>query len=298
MAGIYVNDEGTWKLPKSIWVNDGTSTSGSTGWRVCRNVYVNDGGAWKEMMKTVDLTSSKSNLNLWEHVGSPTEPLSLIFNVSSGVEITSSDPTNNNGAPPRTPAFTVGNFPAGSTVIINNNGYISGGGGFGGNGQYQYNRSWYPANVGGTGGIGINKGSSNNYDCTLVNTGTIAGGGGGGGGGPLEYQNPPPCNSIGGIGCTPGGYAPGKWGGDGAGITGYSRTQGGPTYVPSGLAYGVGSGAIAPGGNGGALGDDGGDAPSVPAHYTLRGANGGDGALAIKGDIEIAVSGTIIGKIG
>ena len=33
-----------------------------------------------------------------------------------------------------TPAFTVGNFPAGSTVIINNNGYIAGGGGFGGAG--------------------------------------------------------------------------------------------------------------------------------------------------------------------
>ena len=291
MAGIYVNDEGTWKLPKSIWVNDGTSTSGSTGWRVCKNVYVNDGGAWKEMMKTVDLTSSKSNFNLYAYVGSPTEAISLIFNISSGVEIYSSDSNNNTNPQPRTTAFTVGNFPTGSTVIINNNGYISGGGGFGGSGQYQYNRSVYSASAGGTGGIGINKGSSNNYDCTIVNTGTIAGGGGGGGGGGLKFINPPPCSSV--FGCPSGYYAPGKWGGDGAGITGASRTQGGSTYAPSGLY----SNAESPGGNGGALGDEGQRAPNVIGNLT-PGANGGDGAAAIKGDIEIAVSGTIIGKIG
>jgi len=294
MAGIYVNDEGTWKLPKSIWINDGTSTTGSTGWRVCKNVYVNRSGAWQEMMKTVDLTSSKSNFNLYTYVGSPTEAISLIFNVSSGVEISSSDPYTNTYPTPRTTAFTVGNFAPGSTVIINNNGYISGGGGFGGSGSYIANRSIYNASAGGAGGIGINKGSSNNYDCTIVNTGTIAGGGGGGGGGGLKTQPPPPCSSF--VGCPAASDAPGKWGGDGAGITSNaSRTQGGSTYAPSGLY----SWADSPGGNGGALGDDGQDAPDAPGGGIYRnGANGGDGAAAIKGDIEIAVSGTIIGKIG
>jgi len=297
MAGIYVNDEGTWKLPKSIWVNDGTSSSGSTGWRVCKNVYVNRSGAWQEMMKTVDLTSSKSNFNLWEYVGSPTEAISLIFNVSSSVEISSSDPYTNTYPTPRTTAFTVGNFAPGSTVIINNNGYISGGGGFGGSGQWQARRNTYSALAGGAGGIGINKGSYNNYDCTIVNTGTIAGGGGGGGGGPLQYVPPPPCSAV--FGCPQGYNAPGKWGGDGAGITGASRTQGGSTYAPSKSQFhpsGYYYPSVAPGGNGGALGDDGQRAPEAPGSGT-PGANGGAGAPAIKGGIEIAVSGTIIGRI-
>ena len=61
MAGIYVNDNGTWKLPKSVWINQlGT-------WRVCKNVYANSGGAWKELIKTVDITSSQSTFNLYEY---------------------------------------------------------------------------------------------------------------------------------------------------------------------------------------------------------------------------------------
>jgi hypothetical protein len=171
MAGIYVNDEGTWKLPKSIWINQlGT-------WRVCSNVYVNKSGSWKEMIKSVTLTSNKNNFNLYAHVGSPTQPLSLIFNISSGVEIYSSGNTDGY----RTTAFTVGNFPAGSTVIINNNGYISGGGGD--RGSIVSGGRYGQGGPGGNGGYGLVKGSNNNYDCTFVNTGTIAGGGGGGGGG-------------------------------------------------------------------------------------------------------------------
>ena len=64
MSGLYVKDDGTWYLPKSIWVKSGT-------WRVCSNVYVKSGGAWKELIKTVDITSSKANLNLYEYLGSP-----------------------------------------------------------------------------------------------------------------------------------------------------------------------------------------------------------------------------------
>ena len=129
MAGLYVKQDGVWKLPRSIWVKSGT-------WRVCNNVYIKEDGSWREMIKSVDLDSSKQNFNLYEYVGSPAQPLSLIFNVGSGKEITSNNtkPSVWKNFPPRTPAFTVGNFPAGSTVIINNNGYITGGGGFGGGG--------------------------------------------------------------------------------------------------------------------------------------------------------------------
>ena len=286
MAGIYVNDEGTWKLPKSIWINNGTSTSGSTQWRVCKNVYVNDGGAWKELIRTIDITSSKSKFNLFEFVGSPTKALSLVVNVSSGVEIFSEDTTGN-----RTPAFTVGNFPAGSAIIINNNGYISGGGGFGGLSQMKYGGNRMATN-GLNGGDGIVKGSSNDFDITIANTGTIAGGGGGGGGGQSRYVCPSQPPNIYESGCA---WTNGNFGGQGAGITGASRTQGGsPMSTP---VYGsVSVPNTTTGGFGGALGDEGqnnGQDPST-ALFTV----GGAGGKAIGSGIEIAVSGTIIGAVG
>jgi len=271
MAGLYVNDEGVWKLPKSIWINDGTSTTGATGWRVCKNVYVNDNGFWREMIRSVDLTSSQSNFNLWNYVGSPTQPLSLIFNINANVTISSSDPVNNINPSKRATAFVVGNFPAGSTVIINNNGYISGGGGFGGRGA-EVGR--YNASGGGAGGYALERGGPNNYDITLVNTGTIAGGGGGGGGGywfevgALNYTQ----QTL---------FYPGNTGSQGAGISGYSRTQGGPAPVPQ----------MGGGGLGGALGEPGQVSPTSQA-------TGGAGSKAIGNNIEIAVSGTIIGGIG
>jgi len=294
MAGLYVKDNGVWKLPKSVWVKSGT-------WRVCKNVYVKEGGSWREMMQTVDLTSSKSNFNLYNHVGKPTQPLSLIFNIASNVEITSYDvlpmgggnnafPQRNNIAP-RTPAFTVGNFPAGSTVIINNNGYISGGGGFGGSGSNkQSNGSNYPnvpASKGGDGSYGITKGSNNNFDCTIVNTGTIAGGGGGGGGSGGYITS----NGLG-QGSTVNGY----WdGGDGAGITGYSRTVGQSIAPAQSSNFNGGTG------RGGDCGQNGQDGYTLPSNNipTMRGGVGGLGKFAINANgIEVAVSGTILGGVG
>jgi len=269
MAGIYVNDEGTWKLPKSIWINQlGT-------WRVCKNVYVNKSGAWREMIKTVDLTSSQQNFNLYKHVGSPDQPLSLIFNIESNVTISSYDvlPPYYNGVArfniaPRTNAFTVGNFPSGSTVIINNNGYISGGGGFGGSGANKISNSINYPNItaakGGDASHGITKGSSNNFDITIVNTGTIAGGGGGGGGSGM------PNNAD---------------GGDGAGITGYSDSIGQST------------GDYGRGGDCGKNGQPGGTFGSNAQQY--KGNIGGLGKTAMNTNgIEIAVSGTILGGVG
>ena len=280
MAGIYVNDTGTWKLPKSIWINQlGT-------WRVCKNVYVNSGGAWKELIKTVDITSNQSNFNLHSYLGSPSQALSVVVNLNSNVVISSSNTSGN-----RTPAFTVGNFPTGSTVIINNNGYISGGGGFGGSAGYRDGSNFYEPSNGSAGGDGIVKGSSNNFDITIVNTGTIAGGGGGGAGGEYRYLCPPVSPNIYDSGC---GWANGNTGGQGAGITGASRTQGGSpmTFNPYNNNP---TPNTATGGAGGALGERGAD-NKVTSGVRIR--TGGAGGKAISGNIEIAVSGTIIGVIG
>ena len=81
MAGLYVKNAGVWKLPKSIWVKYANT------WRVCNNVYIKHGGSWREMIKSVTLSSNKTNFNLHSHVGSPSQPLSLIFNVASNVTI-------------------------------------------------------------------------------------------------------------------------------------------------------------------------------------------------------------------
>ena len=270
MAGIYVNDKGTWKLPKSVWVKSGT-------WRVCNNVYVKQGGSWREMMKTVTLTSNKTNFNLWNYVGSPTQPLSLIFNINSNVTISSSGSSGGY----RTTAFTVGNFPNGSTVIVNNNGIIAGGGGDGGIGGAGYSSQGRRPAVGGNGGYGLIKGSSRSYDCTLVNNGTIAGGGGGGGGGS-------------GNGSSGGGAVSGGTGGKGAGISGHSPSQGG--LGGSGGCY------TAPpiAGGGTFCGGKGGDGGSNGKNGTAgTGAGGGKGRLAIlKSGIEIAISGNIDGGTG
>lgn len=286
MAGIYVNDEGTWKLPKSVWINQlGT-------WRVCKNVYVNSGGAWKELIKTVDITSNQSNLNLYEYLGSPAQAISVVVNISGGVEIFSNDSASRYNPPKRTTAFTVGNFPTGSTIIINNNGYISGGGGWGGRGYRVGNFQTVGSN-GGAGGDGIVKGSSNNFDISIVNTGTIAGGGGGGAGGQARYVCPPVPPNIYNDGCA---YVAGNQGGDGAGITGASRTQGGSPKTTNNNTGAIGSDNSDTGGYGGALGDAGQDNPAGGNPNFNR--TGGAGGKAIGSGIEIAVSGTLIGAVG
>ena len=297
MAGLYVKNASRWYLPKSIWVK----LSGT--WRVCKNVYIKHNGSWREMIKTVTLTSNKSNFNLWEYVGRPTQPISLVFNINSNVVISSKRPKLPQWCPywcvdlrdniPNTPtAFTVGNFPNGSTIIINNNGYITGGGGYGGAGGYSfsmgsnYNNKLSGAN-GGNGGNGLAKGSSRSYDCTLVNTGTIAGGGGGGGGA-CSYQYYDDTAWVNRYVRTRGGH-----GGDGAGIEGYTRTQGGNS-ASNQNQYDKGI----DGGQGGAIGEDGQDGQSRTENIGKNGKGGKAGKAIIKSGITIAVSGNIDGAIG
>ena len=290
MAGVYVNDKGAWKLPKSIWVRNGGV------WRVCSNVYIKSSGSWREMMKTVTISGNQKNFNLHNYVGRPSQPLNLIVTIPANVTISSYDvlPTggyNNTttfryNIPPRTNAFTVGAFPAGSTVIINNNGYISGGGGFGGSGSAKYSNGPNYPNItgakGGDGSYGIIKGGSG-YTCTVVNTGTIAGGGGGGGGsGGTSYYSAP--FQIAGNG---------YWnGGDGAGISAPSTTIG-QAIAP--INY---TGASAGNGKGGDCGKNG--QPGYTFSNRIpqyQGGSGGVGRPAIGGGIEIAVSGTILGGV-
>jgi len=290
MAAIYVNDKGTWKLPKSIWVKDGQ-------WRVCKNVYIRENGSWRELIKTVTITSNQNNFNLYNYVGKPKQPLNLIVTIPANVTISSYDVLPTGGyqnqttyrynIKPRTNAFTVGAFPKGSTVLINNNGYISGGGGFGGSGANKASNSTNYPNIsaakGGDGSYGIIKGGSG-YTCTVVNNGTIAGGGGGGGGSGGTEGYDGPINFV----------RTGFWdGGDGAGVTGYSKSIGQSIAPPS---YG---GTTNGDGKGGNCSKDGATGYTFGGNAQWRNGNvGGKGKPAIGSGIEVAVSGNILGEVG
>jgi hypothetical protein len=93
--------------------------------------------------------------------------------VNSGVVVGSASTAN--------PAMTVSGFTGNDTVIINNNGTISGAGGNGGSGGTGSGA----APAGGAGGNALQVG----YPTSINNAGVIQGGGGGGGGGAAGAYN-------------------------------------------------------------------------------------------------------------
>jgi len=109
-----------------------------------------------------------------------TAPMDAVISIESGGAVYSNSTA--------TPAMTISDLPAGSTVLLNNAGNIIGRGGNGGNGcdiTFQGNAGTggnvitAAAVAGGAGGTAI----SLNSNIVINNTGIIAGGGGGGGGG-------------------------------------------------------------------------------------------------------------------
>jgi hypothetical protein len=105
----------------------------------------------------INITSTTTNYNLFTAAGSPTVAKNIIVNINSGVTV---------GATAGSTAFTVGQFPTGSTIVINNFGNIQG----------------YGGAASGTGGDAINANYANQTVTINNQTGaTIYGGGGGGG---------------------------------------------------------------------------------------------------------------------
>ena len=88
-------------------------------------------------------------------------PVVLTVNIADGIVVSGNDTS--------IPAFVVNALPSGSQVFLNNNGFIIGMGGRGGNAHQ----------AGGSGGIAL----TTLTNIVITNTGTIGGGGGGGGGG-------------------------------------------------------------------------------------------------------------------
>jgi len=128
----------------------------------------------RSLATNLTISATTTNYNIFTAAGSPTSATTVNLAINAGVTV---------GGVGGTPAITVGQFPAGSTITINNSGLIVGTGGTAGSGG-----------VGGNGGNAILANYAN--QTMVINNlagATIAGGGGGGGkggtGGPGVYQS-------------------------------------------------------------------------------------------------------------
>ncbi len=99
------------------------------------------GGSYGLPTITLTLSATTTNYNLFTAAGSPTEAKNVILNINSGVTV---------GGTGSSTALTVGQFPTGSTITINNSGNIDGFGGAAGT-----------SGVGGNGGDAINANYAN-----------------------------------------------------------------------------------------------------------------------------------------
>ena len=219
---------GTWKAISSL---GGSGSSGNTNFTI---------------------SSDTQNANLYVIAGSPATAGTYTVTINAGVTVGS--------ASTGSASLSTGVWPAGSTVLLINNGNIYGRGGAGGGGGTSGSYSCgiastcYSNSPGGAGGAG-GPAMSLNYNLTINNTnGTIAGGGGGGG----AYNG-----SSGGAG------------GAGQGSASVSGPGAG-TIMPdyTGAGSGGSGGALAASGAGGANGLRAG----TPGYGSYGGAGGAGGA--------------------
>jgi hypothetical protein len=155
------------------------------------------GGNTQTYAFTDNITSTTLNYNLLAqavargYTGAySTLPLQAVVNIAEGIIV---------GSSTLSAAFTVPNLVSGSTVVINNQGYILGKGGDGGVGTRDS-----AAGAGTPGGLALLL----QHNTRINNLGIIGGGGGGGGGG-TATSGGPPWENWGGSGGGGAGWQPG-----------------------------------------------------------------------------------------
>lgn len=235
------NQSGTW----SVTVKDNAGgTVGTIAPQTAREIYLIDrssqAGTWwlGPAMSSIDVGTALNNnrqswaISLWsssedgyelrqdllDRGWNGTTPVAATVEVLAGVVL--------GGPTTAVHGFDTGPLPAGSTVLLVNNGLISGRGGDGGDGGGG-GAFGDPPTAGGDGGVGIRA----RVDMAIDNQGTVQGGGGGGGGGD-------------------GGALAGDFGGGGGGGAGFGLSDGGTTTPPAVNGSGGGVGAGGPGGPG------------------------------------------------
>lgn len=198
-------------------------------------------------------------------------------------------------------AFIIDNIPAGSSIVVTNNGIIAGTGGAGGRGGHQGG-----GNPGKNGGDAIRVSNTNGSVIQFINNGIIGGGAGGGGGGTGGDTCGFSCSYFGGNG----GGGAGVSGGAGAAAFGANGPFNGNCQVPAAadgtqLVGGSGTSGCSRAGGTGGQGGKGGNLGLVgssgttgtPSGFSSTGSPGvgGQPGKAVVG-IE-NISGTIGGDI-
>jgi len=290
MSKLYTKNSGVFNAVKSLFVK----SSGT--WNAVNVGYVKTGGIWTPVFKKAynyTVSSNTTNINLSSLATSlgwgGSLPIVFTLTINSGVTLGSSSTSN--------PALVIPSFPAGTEIIIINNGYIVGAGGAGGNGSYRS-----AGNAGSNGGDAL----SVAYATSITNNNTIGGGGGGGGGG-CAFDTWSGSGGGGGAGYVVGAAAQGATG-DGRGISSAGTlTTGGARGTPYTIG-GSGNGYGWYGGPGGSLGQNGAVGDGT---YIYGGGSGyafyGNGAGGIAGkctssgsnaNITWVATGTRLGTLG
>lgn len=260
---ISVKNSGVWtEINRAYIKNSGT-------WVEPKYIYVKNGGIWKIAYIVTTISASTNDVNLYTLAGSPGTSARYIFVVNNGVVIGSSSTA--------TASMTVSGFPAGSSILLINNGLILGRGGDGAappSGGAGNNVPVYGFN-GAAGGNAINLGNS----LTITNNNIIGGGGGGGAAGGAYWGGP---FSYGYVSYNSGGA------GGGAGAPGGS---GGvwPGLSPQGPSFVAGANGTAGTNSTGGSGGIGAGFYNPNAACQQRGATGGaGGSLGAAGSAPVA----------
>lgn len=262
----------------------------SSGAISIRNFY----GTSSATVLTINTTVT--NYNIFTAAGSPTTAINVILN------ITSSGVVGGVG----TTALTVGQFPTGSTITINNSGVIRGFGGAAGT-----------STVGGNGGDALNANYAN--QTVVINNlagAFIQGGGGGGGkggvGGGGQFTTAVflgQGNPSGGCGgsCTEqypgvGAYCGGNCGSSGKNVVCYDCLRNTTTNTDGGAGGngGVGQGYAQTNTNGlaGAAGGTNAGTGGTGGNGAVYGSNGATGATGANGNRTNGVAGSAGGTAG
>lgn len=159
----FVGVSGTWRRVRRKYIGVGGN------WVEVRNGYVAVGGVAKKIYASLTISTNTRDYNVATAAGNPSSPCTIVVKISPGVVVGSSSTA--------TPAFTTGSLPAGSLVVIVNQGKIVGRGGNGGPG----------GGGGGSNGLAGGNAIELTVDVVIDNTGGIIGGGGGGGAGAATW---------------------------------------------------------------------------------------------------------------
>lgn len=242
---LNVKAGGSWGTASKVYVRAGGA------WVTAKQLWGYAAGLWRSAWTneiTFINTANRTGASIHQLMGSPTVPGTYVFinqaTITAGANAF---------------ALRTGSFPAGSTLVIVNQGYMLGRGGAGG---------------AGTGAAGSPGGTAlyADYPCTVDNSAGYIFGGGGGGGGAYYYNNN-------GDGVRAGGGGGAGADGGAAGTSAANWANAGNKSITRQAAAGTQSS--------GGVGAIGSFVPSIINGYAYGGSGGGPGTAGAAGSVDV-----------